>query len=82
MCRAKINFLILYYINRTLLIIIHILFAQKWAGGFTEPPATARLRHHAIRKQKKEPAVADSYIKQCDLRAYFDEKRLDRVFLE
>ena len=31
---------------------------------------------------KKEPAVADSYMKQCDLRAYFDEKRLDRVFLE
>ena len=29
---------------------------------------------------KKEPAVADSYIKQCDLQAYFDEKRLDEIF--
>ena len=35
--------------------------------------ATARLLHRTIYKQKKEPAVADSYMKQCDLRAYFDD---------
>ena len=29
---------------------------------------------------KKEPAFADSYIKQYDLRGIFDEKRLDEIF--
>ena len=29
--------------NTTLLVMIHILHTQKWAGGFTEPPATTRI---------------------------------------
>ena len=32
---------------------VHILRTQSWAGGFTEPPATARLRHNTFYKQKK-----------------------------
>ena len=35
-------FLVRYFIYAALLVIIYILYTQKWAGGFTEPPATTR----------------------------------------
>ena len=52
--------LILYFIYTPLLVIIHIPYTQKWAGGHRCSlrhnvchPATARLQHHTIYKQKR-----------------------------
>ena len=49
-----------YFIETTLLVVIHISHTQKWAGGHRCSlrhnvchPATARLRHHTFYKQKK-----------------------------
>ena len=35
--------LVRYFMETALLVIIHIICTQKWAGGFTEPPATTRI---------------------------------------
>ena len=39
-----------------------------------------RLQNHKIYKNKKRTGDTDSYIRQCDLRGIFDEKRLDEKF--
>ena len=47
MCRAKIVFLILYYINKTMLIIIHILCTQKWASQrYSRSPCLLIYQNH------------------------------------
>jgi len=63
---------------------IHIPHTQKWAAG-CDPPL--RSEKHTMMdkfkyfKHKKEPAFADSYIKQYDLRGIFDESIIQFLFV-
>ena len=80
------GFLVKKCMNTALLIIIHILYTQKRAGGHR-----CSLRHNVchpatfgdceiIYSQPKKNRLYRFFHKHRNLRGYFDEKRLDRVF--
>ena len=59
-----LRFLVTYFINTTLLVIIHIKYTKKWAAGYNPPLRSGKRtnRIYIYITIKKRTSAADSFI--------------------